>query len=590
MRFDKSQLNSRKSKGAMYCARTLYSVFVFALLMLFGMTANAQNDAVGTLVPPTLVPMVASADTDVLPSTSTVARIQQNGIVRVGILYNEPPYGEYNIRGEVSGYDADVARAIAETWGVEIEFLQVTRQNRFEMLRSGEVDMLLAAIVHERDLDAQFEFSQPYRVGRQAMLVRSADNLETVINLANRRIGYVVGTEGEIALNAWQTRTGIPVQAQPFLILDQALNALFGNEVDGVVARDSHLLRLAANQPDAVTLLQESLVEEPYAIALLRQDVHMRNLVNRTLQYLLSAEVGQTSQLEQLHNQYFPGDSFRFDAIPLYNNIGDAPKPSQFGTDIPFPQGYAVPRLQSSGVLRVAGVQDPGTLPPNLQLIAQVNQSIAEQIAARWGVRVEFVQGDAISLIESGQADLGVGITPDWGLAERVDFSQPYLLHGDRLLASADRDIRTFNELRGRIIATIAGDTGAAERADTWAKSINVTIRFFETTEERAAITILDDRNADVLYGDSLLLLPIYQQNTGEFEFGERWYSREYLTFAVPRNDIDFRLLVDYTLQEFLRDGTLNTLLAPVLLPESTPPQIGIYPGGSTYLGYTLGG
>jgi ABC-type amino acid transport substrate-binding protein len=219
-----------------------------------------------------------------------------------------------------------------------------------------------------------------------------------------------------------------------------------------------------------------------------------------------------------------------------------------------------------------------------------VNQRIAEQIAARWGVRVEFVQGDAMSLIESGQADLAVGITPDWGLAERVDFSQPYLLHGDRLLASADRDIRTFNELRGRIIATIAGDAGAAERADTWAKSINVTIRFFETTEERAAITILDDRNADVLYGDSLLLLPIYQENTGEFEFGERWYSREYLTFAVPRNDIDFRLLVDYTLQEFLRDGTLNTLLAPVLLPEATPPQIGIYPGSSTYLGYALGG
>lgn len=568
---------------------TMYGIF-FVFLLLFGKTTNAQDNTVGTLVPPTPVPTVETGDTDMLPSTSTVARIQQNGVVRVGILYNEPPYGEYNIRGEVVGYDADVARAMAETWGVEIEFLQVTRQNRFEMLRSGEVDMLLAAIVHERSLDAQFEFSQPYRVGRQAMLVRSADNLTSVVNLANRRIGYVVGTEGEVALNSWQTQTGIPVQAQSFLILDQALSALFGGEIDGIVARDSHLLRVAANQPDAVTLLPETLVEEPYAVAVLRQDVHMRNLVNHTLQYLLSAEVGQTSKLEQLHNQYFPGDVFRFDAIPIYNNVGDAPQPSQFGTDIPFPQGYAVPRLKSSGVLRVAGIQDPNTLPPNLQRIAQVNQSIAEQIAARWGVRVEFVQGDAINLIESGQTDLAVGIEPDWALADRVDFSQPYLLHGDRLLASADRDIRAFNELRGRIIATIAGDTGAAERADLWAKSINVTIRFFETNEERAAITILDDRNADVLYGDSLLLLPIYQNNTGEFEFGERWYSREYLTFAVPRNDIDFRLLVDYTLQEFLQDGTFNTLLAPVLLPEATPPQIGIYPGSSTYLGYNLGG
>ncbi|MDQ7036734.1 MAG: transporter substrate-binding domain-containing protein [Anaerolineae bacterium] len=156
-------------------------------------------------------------------------------------------------------------------------------------------------------------------------------------------------------------------------------------------------------------------------------------------------------------------------------------------------------------------------------------------------------------------------------------------------MASADRNIRSFNELRGRIVATIIGDEGARDRADAWGGSINVPLRFFETTQERAAITILDDRNADVLYGDSLLLLPIYQFNTGEFEFGERWYSREYLTFAVPRNDIDFRLLVDYTLQEFLRDGTLATVLAPVLLPDESPSQMGIYPGSSTYLGFNLG-
>lgn len=570
----------------------ILSVFLFLCLMLLTTTSiDAQSgEAVGTLVPPTPVSTAEAANTDTLPSTSTIANIQANGLLRVGILYNESPYGEYNIRGEVTGFDADLARKLAETWGVEIEFVQVTRQNRFDMLRSADVDMLMGAIVHARELDSQFEFSQSYRVGRQAMLVRSDDNIASVFNLANRPVGYVVGTEGETALNAWQNRTGIPIQAQPYLLLDNALSALFAGEIDAIVARDSRLVRISASQPDAVTLLDEAISEEPFAVAMLRQDVHMRNLVNRTIQYLLSdSDIGSRTTLEQLHSIYFPGESFRFDALPVYNNVGDAPQPSQFGTDIPFPQGYVIPRLQSGGILRVAGVQDPNTLPPNLQRIAQVNRSIVEQMAARWGVQTEFIQGDVITLIESGQADLAVGIELDWGLAGQVDFSQPYLLHGDRLMASADRDIRSFNDLRGRIVATIAGDEGARDRANAWASSISVTVRFFETTEERAAITILDERNADVLYGDSLLLLPIYQFNTGEFEFGERWYTREYLTFAVPRNDIDFRLLVDYTLQEFLRDGTLNTLLAPVSLPDASPPQIGIYPGSSTYLGFNLG-
>jgi ABC-type amino acid transport substrate-binding protein len=348
-------------------------------------------------------------------------------------------------------------------------------------------------------------------------------------------------------------------------------------------------LRVSSAHPDAVTILDDAIIEEPYAIAMLRQDIHMRNLVNRTLQFLLSAEIGQTSKLEQLHTQYFPGNTFRFDALPIYDNVGDAPNPSQFGTDVPFPQGYVVPRLLNSRVLRVAGLQDPNTLPPDAQRLAQVNRSVIDQIAIRWGVQIEIVQGDPFELLEQGQADIAVGIQPNWDLSGRVDFSQAYLMHGDRLMASADRDIRNFTDLRGRIVATIIGDEGARERADAWAESINVTIRFFETTQEHAAITILDDRNADVLYGDSLLLLPVYQFNTGEFEFGERFYTREYLTFALPRNDIDFRNLVDYTLQEFVREGTLNTILAPVLLPEATPPQIGIAPGSSDYLGFNLG-
>ncbi|MDQ7036733.1 MAG: transporter substrate-binding domain-containing protein [Anaerolineae bacterium] len=395
-----------------------YSVLLIMCLILLSATASiAQSgEAVGTLIPPTPVPIAESTNTDILPSTSTVARLQADGLLRVGILYNEAPYGEYNIRGEVTGFDADLARKLAETWGIEIAFVQVTRQNRFEMLRSGDVDMLMGAIVHDRELDSQFEFSQSYHVGRQAMLVRSDDNLSSIFNLANRPVGYVIGTEGETALNAWQNRTGVPIQAQPYLILDSALSALFAGELDAIVARDSRLIRISANQPDAVTLLDDAISEEPYAVALLRQDVYMRNLVNRTLQYLLSdAEIGSRSTLEQLHSTYFPGEPFSFDALPIYNNVGDTPQLSQFGTDIPFPQGYVIPRLQSGGVLRIAGVQDPSTLAPNLQRIAQVNRSIVEQMAARWGVQIEFIQGDAIALIESGQADLTVGIEPGLG-------------------------------------------------------------------------------------------------------------------------------------------------------------------------------
>ena len=58
---------------------------------------------------------------------------------------------------------------------------------------------------------------------------------------------------------------------------------------------------------------------------------------------------------------------------------------------------------------------------------------------------------------------------------------------------------------------------------------------------------------------------------------------------ATPRNDIDFRLLTEYTLQELARDGTLRRLLEPVMLPEDIP-RFDIWPGTGNYFGFNLTG
>jgi len=564
------------------------------LLLILILTASAvfaQDEPIPTLVPPTLIPTAEVVGDDGLPSQSGVTRIRERGVLRVGILYNEPPYGEFTIRGEVSGYDADLARAIAEAWDVELEFVQVTRQNRVEMLRSGAVDLLVAAMIHERELDPFLDFSQTYRVGRQSVMVDANDETTLLINLANQRIGYVAATPAEDAVQAWQARSGVPAELQPFLTLDEAYAALFADEIDAVVAREERLLRIAAAAPDAISILEEALEEEPYAIGLPRQDTPLRNLVNHTLQYLLTDDGINTgaSTIGDLYGDYFPGDDFPYDALPIYRNVGEeAPSLATYDEAITFPQGYVAPRMLSDGVLRVAGLQQVDSLPEAEQPIAQINRAVVDELALRWGVTVQAVEGDPIQLVESGQADLAVGVSPDWSLASQVDFSQPYMMHGERLLIPSNRDIERFGDLRGGIVATLGEDSGAQDRAQAWADSINVRVRFFQTTQDGAARSILEDLNATVLYGDTLYLLPIYQQNSDAFEFGPAWYSREYVVLALPRNDIDFRRLVNYTLQEVERDDTLDSLLIPLTPPGEDLMKLDVWPGSSEYLGLSL--
>lgn len=561
--------------------------FVLALWLLCAsfFFTNAQQ-TVSPIVPPTLVPTPQRAINDFVPTESVVAKIQRDGNVRVGVLYNEPPFGELTVRGEVRGFDADLARKMAEAWGVEVEFIQVTRQNGIEAITNGSIDLLMAALVHQRSLDSVVEFSQTYRISKQAMMVRNDDAAETILNMTNRNIGYVLGTDGERALANWQLEKGITLMSQPYLTLDRAISAMFAGEIDGVVARSEELRRVAADQVFSAKILEDAVTPEPFAIAFQRQDVNLRQLINRTLQHLL-----YNKTMEALYTTYFDGQAFAEDALPMYGSLGEeAPKPDQFGTDVTFPTQYVLPTMLQNRIVRVAGLfplaEDASEADRRVHAL---NTQLVEQMASRWGMSVQLVEGgDVFELLELGLADIAVGVGFDWGVANRVDFTQPYMLHGERLMVEVNSAITSFNELRGKWVGIMGSDSGAQDRAQAWADSINVRVRFYSTFEQDAADAMLQENNADVIYGDSLKLIQHLTANPDTLTLTDRWYSKQYVGFAVPRNDIDVRLLVDYTLQEMVADGTLQVLLTGVLPPNSEQPTFVVLPGSSEYFGLQL--
>src|SRR5690606_20014315 len=171
-----------------------------------------------------------------------------------------------------------------------------------------------------------------------------------------------------------------------------------------------------------------------------------------------------------------------------------------------------------------------------------------------------------------------------------------YLVHGDRLMVRKDTDIEGFTGLRSEWVGYFASEPEARDRIYELAEDANVILSgdFIIYNEEDAAFGMTVQANYDAVFGDSLKLIPHVQANpdalrltTGGDQGG--WYSRHYLAMAVPRNDLDFRLLVEYTLQELARDRTLQSLLEPVMLPEEAPEPT-IWPGPSSYMGIQLAG
>ncbi|MFQ3568212.1 MAG: transporter substrate-binding domain-containing protein [Aggregatilineales bacterium] len=573
-----------------------------ALATSLAVAAPVAQNPVPTLVPPTLVPTVEPALLDALPSESAIARIQREGRVRVGILFNEPGFGELSLRTDenggliITGFDADLARSLAETWGVEVEFVQVTRQTAVDVLASGRVELLIAAQPHLRELNERIEFSHAYYPAVQAMLVREDDPAFSLAGLAGRRVGIVLGTRGYEAATDYFRRAGHDVTLVSYYTLDAALAALSAGEVDGVVENRLRLARAIA-EPGILRLLDEPVQPEPYAIGIRRQDVNLRNLVNRTLHYLL-----RSGRLNEIHRANFAGVDYPTGTLIAWNGTGDeAPSLSQYNFDLPFPVQYVVPRLQGQRVVRVAGIRDlPNDAPESERRLDAVHRTLVNAMAERWGVSVVYVPDNGqspIDLVASGAADFAIGVEPDWNAADRVDFTNYYLMHGLQLLYETRERINGFGDLRGKAVGIFASEPSTAERLRAEAERARAIIDNVYTIAREGdvayAILAATDINLAAVFGDSMKLIAHLEANPDELSLLSNadgravWFDRHYLVMAVPRNDPDFRLLVEYTLQELVRDDTLGRTIQPLIRPQDMP-LFEVWPGPSTYLGFSL--
>jgi polar amino acid transport system substrate-binding protein len=92
----------------------------------------------------------------------TPEELKQRGQINIGMLVDFPPFGILDQQGQPAGYDADVARMLAEDLGVEVNLVPVTGPNRIPYLLSGQVDLLVASLGITPERDEQVDFSQPY--------------------------------------------------------------------------------------------------------------------------------------------------------------------------------------------------------------------------------------------------------------------------------------------------------------------------------------------------------------------------------------------------------------------------------------------
>lgn len=210
------------------------------------------------------------------PMANDLNTITARDQLLVGVKTDTYPFGYMDEKGHFAGYDAALARLIAR--GIlgsdkKIKFIPVTASDRMMKLYSGDVDMIIATMSVTPKRQEILDFSTPYHIAGQALLVNKGSSVKSLKDLSGKRAIIVFGSTSEMSL-----KTAVPnVGVIGYKSYTDAYKALKDGKADAIVSDDTILLGLALKDNN-VELLPKRYSKEPYAVAF-RKGVESKDLV-----------------------------------------------------------------------------------------------------------------------------------------------------------------------------------------------------------------------------------------------------------------------------------------------------------------------
>lgn len=167
---------------------------------------------------------------------SDLAYVQDKGVLVVGITDFEPmDYKDAN--GNWIGFDADMAKAFAESLGVDVEFVEIDWDNKILELDSQTIDCVWNGMTLTDEVTSAMECSNAYCNNAQVVIVPAdkADQYQTVEACADLAFAVEAGSAGEAEVSALGYNY-TPVKAQSDALMEVAAGTSDAAVIDSLMA------------------------------------------------------------------------------------------------------------------------------------------------------------------------------------------------------------------------------------------------------------------------------------------------------------------------------------------------------------------
>ena len=167
-----------------------------------------------------------------------LAAIQEAGKIVVCTDAAWAPFEYIGEGGEPTGIDIEIAQAIADELGVDLEVSNISFDTIPAALAAGDADLALACITITDERKEEMAFTEPYTTVQQTMVVPKDSDIKIMEDLGGKAVGTHLGTTGDFLMEKENTEGVLKdnnAENKQYKALPDAALAMKSGELQAIV-------------------------------------------------------------------------------------------------------------------------------------------------------------------------------------------------------------------------------------------------------------------------------------------------------------------------------------------------------------------
>jgi cystine transport system substrate-binding protein len=230
-----------------------------------------------------------------------LAQIKSAGVFKIGTEGTYAPFTFHDASNQLTGFDVEIGRAIAQRLGVKAEFIEGKWDGLIAGLDANRYDAVINEVSITDARKAKYDFSSPYITSHAALIVRSDNTtIKTFDDLKGKKSANTLTSNfGKMA--AAHGAEVVPVQG-----FNESIDLLTSGRVDATVNDSLSYLDFKKHKPDAkvkIAALDESGDSDQSGVLIRKGNPELQAAINKAL-----ADMKADGTYDKISNKYFGKD------------------------------------------------------------------------------------------------------------------------------------------------------------------------------------------------------------------------------------------------------------------------------------------